>query len=124
VHGENDSGPRPEQTFAHADELIAPPSTEPELKEAVADLDAAPPEPRAPIRAEATPPSVPVPEPTRRRSTVREKAPVGGSVAAPPSMPSQSPSAAPEPVVTEIADAADGDRPRRTGWWSRRFAGS
>jgi ribonuclease E len=125
VHGENDSGPRSEQTFAHADELIAPPSAEPELKEAVADLDAAPPEPRAPIRAEATPPSVvPEPEPTRRRSTVREKAPVGGSVEAPPSMPSQSPSTAPEPVVTEITDAADGDRPRRTGWWSRRFAGS
>jgi hypothetical protein len=39
-------------------------------------------------------------------------------------MPSPSPSAVPEPVVTAITEAAaDGDRPRRTGWWSRRFAG-
>jgi ribonuclease E len=131
AHDENDRGPHTEQTFTPADALSAPPAIEPELKEAVADLAAAPPEPRGepsgerpPFRAEAPPASAPEPEPIRRRSTVREKAPVGGSADALPPMPSPSPSAVPEPVVTAITEAAaDGDRPRRTGWWSRRFAG-
>ena len=31
---------------------------------------------------------------------------------------------APEPVVvTEAAETESADRPRKTGWWSRRFAG-
>jgi ribonuclease E len=122
-----DSQEGAEQSFAPAEELIAQPSAEPELNSAVADLDASPPAPRdAPVRAEvqpATPASHPPAEaePPRRRSTVRERAPVtsGEDVAAAPTPPSS----APEPTVTEGNGAADGDRPRRTGWWSRRFAG-
>jgi ribonuclease E len=97
------------EAFAEPTELVATPAAEPELKEAVADLDAAP-------------PPAPEPEPARRRSTVREPAPVGAvTEAAAPPAPSATP--VPEPVVVETGDAAASDRPRKTGWWSRRFAG-
>ena len=99
-----------EQTFAEPTELVATPATEPELKEAVADLDA------------ALPPA-PEPEPVRRRSTVREPAPVAVTEAAAPPTPAPSAAPVPEPVVVETGDAAASDRPRKTGWWSRRFAG-
>jgi ribonuclease E len=95
-------------TFTEATELVATPVAEPALKEAVADLDAAP-----PPAAE--------PEPVRRRSTVREAAPVAAAAAPPIPAPPAAP--APEPVVIETGDAAASDRPRKTGWWSRRFAG-
>ncbi len=110
--------------FAPAEGLIEPAPTEPDLKEAVADLDA-PPRPAAPspIRAEAPEP-LPPEEPVRRRSTVRERAPIGGTEdTLPPPQTQQPVSPTPEPVVTEIGEAAETDRPRRTGWWSRRFAG-
>ena len=29
----------------------------------------------------------------------------------------------PEPVITEVGDNETADKPRRSGWWSRRFAG-
>jgi ribonuclease E len=114
-------GPNEQREFAPADQVIAPPSSEPALREAVADLDAAPPAPRAPMRPE-TPPAMPAadPEPVRRRSTVRERAPVGGGEDAP--APAAAQTVPPEPVV-ETSEAADTDRPRKTGWWSRRFAG-
>ena len=121
---------QPAQEFAPAEGLIEPAPTEPELKEAVADLDAAPrPAAHTPFVAEAPAP-VPPEEPVRRRSTVRERAPIGGAQgvhseqdALPPSQPSCRSRPAAEPVVTEIGEAAETDRPRRTGWWSRRFAG-
>jgi ribonuclease E len=118
-----------EETFASAEELSVPTSAEPELSNAVADLDASPPPPRKPrVSAEAPAASPPAAEaePVRRRSTVRERAPVssGDETAAvsTPSVPSAS--AAPEPAATDNTGEAAGDQPRRTGWWSRRFAGS
>ena len=114
----------PQQEFAPAEGLIEAAATEPELKDAVADLDAAPrPVSPAPVAAEAPPPPPPE-EPVRRRSTVRERAPiVGAEDTLPPPQTQQPVTATPEPVVTEISEAAETDRPRRTGWWSRRFAG-
>ena len=125
----NDFGaPAPEHSFGPGDELAAPAATEPELKDAVADLDAAPPfalpAPAAPVSAEA--PSVEQQaEPPRRRSTVRERAPIGGSDDAPPPAATApvTPTPAPDPVITEVAETEGTDRPRKTGWWSRRFAG-
>ncbi len=112
-----------------AEELTAPPATEPELNEAVADLDAAlteappPAEPADLEPAQASPPPA-QPEPPRRRSTVREPAPTGGSseVSHQPA-PAQSSSPAPEPVTTEVGESENSDQPRRRGWWSRRIAG-
>jgi len=126
AYGTNDLGaPAPQHSFGPGDELAPPTAAEPELREAVADLDAAPPPPSSPptpARAEA-PPAPQQAEPPRRRSTVREPAPIAGSDEAPP--PATAPAApAPEPVVvTEAAETESPDRPRKTGWWSRRFAG-
>jgi ribonuclease E len=104
------AAPDEPETFAEPTELVATPATEPQLREAVADLDAAP-------------PPAPEPEPARRRSTVREPAPVTVTEAAAPPTPAPSAAPVPEPVVIETGDAAASDRPRKTGWWSRRFAG-
>jgi ribonuclease E len=120
----------PAQEFTPAEGLSEPAPTEPELKEAVADLDAAArPAVPTPFVAEAPQP-VPPEEPVRRRSTVRERAPIGGAQgvqrgqdALPPAQSQLPVSPIPEPVVTESSEAAETDRPRRTGWWSRRFAG-
>jgi hypothetical protein len=60
---------------------------------------------------------------------VREPAPVtggggGDSGDAPHAAPVQpaSPAPAPEPIITELDEAETANRPRRTGWWSRRSA--
>jgi len=120
--GMNDFGaPAPQHSFGPGDELAPPAAAEPELKEAVADLDAAPPSaPPAPVSAEAPEQQA---EPPRRRSTVRERAPIGGSDDAPPPASTAPVTPAPEPVITEVAETEGTDRPRKTGWWSRRFAG-
>jgi ribonuclease E len=77
-----------------------------------------------PLPAPAAPASAPEPEaPPRRRSTVRERAPVAlssDSSAHVPVEPAGSPSAAsPEPAVT-VSSETSADRPRRSGWWSKR----
>ena len=117
----------PQHAGTTAAELTTPLSTEPDLQEAVADLDAGPPPRRVETELAAieTPQQSAQPEPPRRRSTVRERAPVatGGDVPTP--APAQSPSPAPQPVITEAGDGdgENAERPRRSGWWSRRFAG-
>jgi ribonuclease E len=127
------SGHHTQDDFAPAEQLTAPAATESELSHAVADLDSPPSERTAPPELSAAESAgVAQPEAPRRRSTIREPAPLsrgepaGGEtgndqVSAPTSAPTSSP--ATEPVVTETGDAAEGERPRRTGWWSRRFAG-
>jgi ribonuclease E len=84
-----------------------------------------------PAQAEA-PPAQPEPPPAepeapRRRSTVREPAPFfgGGERPAESAAPEPMP---PEPVVHPTSEpaapeAAESNQPRKTGWWSRRFAG-
>ncbi len=87
--------------------------------------------PRAePVAAEpfAPPPPAPAaaPEPPRRRSTVREPAPIFGSsapVAMPAPMPAPPPPPAPAPVVAESSTSDDANKPRRTGWWAKRLLG-
>jgi len=121
-----DGGPNtPEHAFAPADELDTAPPLEPELKAAVADLEAATPAARPePVHEQVMAPAAPpANQEPRRRSTVRERAPIASSEDATPSPPMPPPSAAPEPVVTAINETEDADRPRKTGWWSRRFAG-
>ena len=117
----------PEPGLTTAEDLAAPPVTEPELQEAVSDLDAAPTmasppaEPSELPAAEPSPPPPVQPEPPRRRSTVREPAPLSG--AGPAEAPLAAP-AAPQPIVTEIGESSEDVKPpRRSGWWSRRIAG-
>jgi ribonuclease E len=119
---------------------------EPELVRAVTDFDAKPPPVAAPVpekipvpeAASAPPEDVhrpvapaqesaaehPVSELPRRRSSVREPAPFTfageATVPAQASAPSE---AQPQPVVRGPTEDAADDRPRRSGWWSRRALG-
>ncbi len=123
--GPDQSGHYAQQEFASAEQLITPAATEPALSHAVADLDspsierAAPPD-TSPV---ISPAAAGQPEAGRRRSTVREPAPTGGGEAERNDPAAPAPSQGTEPVITETGDASEGERPRRTGWWSRRFAG-
>ncbi|GLK82636.1 Rne/Rng family ribonuclease [Ancylobacter defluvii] len=129
---------RPSTRRSRADKAAAP--TEAAGSEA-APADAEAPAPvveAAPVAVEAE-----APKPRRRRSTVREAAPVvtestaeglAQPVSAPaePVAPAETP--APAPVASEGAetatpaddatDAPTDDRPRRTGWWQRKIFGS
>jgi ribonuclease E len=113
----------PHHALTTAEDLTAPPASEPDIKAAVADLDAAAPSSAMPS---AAPPPAPEPlaaeEPPRRRSTVREPAPIVGNSEA-TEAPAQSSSAAPQPIITEVGDSEQAGKPRRSGWWSRRIAG-
>jgi ribonuclease E len=114
THDRGPEAPR-DHAFEAAHETSTPSAAEPELTHAGAGLDTAP---RAPVAAKAPAEA----ETPRRRSTVRERAPVGGGADSAPA-PVHPASPAQEPTVTDASDTADGDKPRRTGWWSRRFAG-
>jgi ribonuclease E len=120
--GADQSAHYAQQAFAPAEQLIAPAATEPALSHAVADLDS-PPSERAdpPDMSPALSPGQP--EAGRRRSTIREAPPTAGGEAERNDPAAPAPSQGAEPVITETGDAAEGERPRRTGWWSRRFAG-
>jgi hypothetical protein len=56
---------------------------------------------------------------------VRERPPVSGSNSEeiPAKIDAQPAPPATESTVSEANKASEGDRPRRSGWWSRRFAG-
>jgi ribonuclease E len=90
--------------------------------EAVSEPPAPRPEARAP---EAPPVDTGVSEVPRRRSTVREPASI--SVASEPSAPHEPVAAAssepPQPVVISPTESEAADRPRRSGWWSKRMLG-
>jgi ribonuclease E len=77
-----------------------------------------------PVAVHAAAAPAPQPEaepaaPARRRSTVREPAPMfSAPVVTPMPAPQPKPSAAPEPAPVE-----DASKPRRTGWWAKRLLG-
>jgi hypothetical protein len=54
---------------------------------------------------------------------VREPAPTAITMDAAQPTPAQPASPPPQPVITEVGDSENTDKPRRSGWWSRRFAG-
>jgi len=112
---------RAERDVAQSEPLTEQAGAESELTHAVADLDSQPTERAAPPEASATPAEQP--EPGRRRSTVREPAPGAGVATTAPDNSPPGASSPAEPVVTETGETSKGERPRRTGWWSRRFAG-
>jgi ribonuclease E len=137
LHGQGEE--QPHGALAPAD-LDEPAGAEPELSGAVADLDAAPQDAAFPPAPYEAPFESPVPVQSaevvapaaeaetsapQRRSTVREAAPVstGNEGSAPPPVPPPAQNLAPEPVITEVDEGESANRPRRTGWWSRRSAG-
>jgi ribonuclease E len=129
-HDSHLNGPPSAQHEFAPDQFDAPEQTEPEVSHAVADLNEQAPvdvAPREPMHAaeEPLPPSTSAEaEAPRRRSTVRERAPISGSSADTPT-PDSPPPAAPatEPAAAELDKTVNAAKPRRTGWWSRRFAG-
>jgi ribonuclease E len=100
------------------------PAAEPQ-SELPAPFAAEPRESSPPTPAPAAAETPTAPEAPRRRSTVREPAPQSldheGHVAT-PSFTTQ-PAPAVEPVVSSSTEDESGDRPRRSGWWSKRVLG-
>jgi ribonuclease E len=80
-----------------------------------------PPQPMATAPAEAAA-AEPAPEPPRRRSTVREAAPVFSS-SSPEAIPMPTPQPAPPPAAMSSSAEAEEAKPRRTGWWAKRLLG-
>jgi ribonuclease E len=135
--------PELDSAVADFDRPAAP--HQPAYAEPVAEEHPAPPPqpthsetPQAPPAQAEAPPAQPEPppaepEPTRRRSTVREPAPFlfGGDRPAesaasqpPPAPTPEASNPVPEAAApTAAPEAADPNQPRRSGWWSRRFAG-
>jgi ribonuclease E len=114
----------PAMTAAEDSASAAPTEATPELPEPAATVPVATAQPSPAEPAPAAQPAPPAeqPEPTRRRSTVREPVFAGeAGMASPPAAaapaPEPSAPAAPEPA------AESETQPRRTGWWSRRFGG-
>jgi len=97
-----------------AQDMNEPPYTPP--------FEPARPEP-APAAAEPVPPPQAEPETPRRRSTVREPAPVFSGHAAETPPPPLAPAASEEAVAAGSNGGEDANKPRRTGWWAKRFLG-
>ena len=72
-------------------------------------------------QAEAVAAAAPQAQP-RRRSTVREPAPVFSDASTVTPMPAPQPQPAPT-VTATTANADETDKPRRTGWWAKRLLG-
>jgi len=116
-----------------AEHLPAPAQSLPEHAETPPERFETP--PAEPVAPPAQPEPAPVEaEAPRRRSTVRERAPFffGGerpadsvAPAEPPPAPEPAASnALPEPAAqSPVPEPEASNQPRRTGWWSRRFAG-
>jgi ribonuclease E len=116
------------------DAIAPPPSFAQETAAEPAAIPLPPPEPPpepspattvAQEPSETAPEPPEPPEPPRRRSTVRERAPVAldaGTAEPSPAAPPATVPPEPEPVASMADEPAD-DRPRRTGWWSKRVAG-
>jgi ribonuclease E len=77
-----------------------------------------PPEPQPATPPQAATPAQAEPEPPRRRSTIREPAPIGIAGAPPPPAPTIPP---PTPVISSTA-SDDAGQPKR-GWWGKRLLG-
>jgi ribonuclease E len=86
---------------------------------------AAPPQEAPPAQiANPAVPETTASEPPRRRSTVREPAPQALRDEESPAAPSFTPPASSiAPVVSSPPESDDSDRPRRSGWWSKRVLG-
>jgi len=101
------------------------PAREPEPFHQPATEAGSEPPPPAPPAQEPPPVEARVSEHRRRRSTVREPAPI--SVDSEPRATHEpaasAPAEPPQPVVISPSESEDADRPRRSGWWSRRVLG-
>jgi ribonuclease E len=112
---------QPEPAFEH--EAEPPQPFRPHTGEHLA-APAEAPQRETPPASEPAPVEASPSEAARRRSTVREPAPISvGREDSAPHEPVASSSEPPQPVVISPTEGNDSDRPRRSGWWSRRMLG-
>jgi ribonuclease E len=123
--GQDPGGPESYDRPAHNDASPWTARTEQPATDFVDRAPAVEPAPQpapVPQPAEAAPPPAPA-EPSRRRSTVREPAPMfSGSSSMDAPMPTPQPAPTPPPAAT-ASEAEDTAKPRRTGWWAKRLLG-
>jgi ribonuclease E len=129
AHAVADFGGPPIEDLGHDTPDVAParhvePAASAQTAPAAAPAAQLAPHPASPETAE--PPAVPAPaksEPSRRRSTVREPAPLAGGALAAPALPAASP-VLPAPAQPASAEApSEPATPRRAGWWAKRVLG-
>ena len=101
------------------------PLIERELAEAVADFGGPPPSSVyvAPAPEESPAVSAAPSDQSRRRSTVREPAPISDTLNQPPPMTPVVSEPSRQAAMPEAPKGEESSQPRKTGWWSRRFAG-
>jgi len=122
----NGGQPEPalQQSVEELDRPAAPPAYErPAMERPIIDRPynqppVSPPEPQPAVPPQAAAPAQAEPEPPRRRSTIREPAPIGIAGAPPPPAPTIPP---PTPVISSTASDVAG-QPKR-GWWGKRLLG-
>jgi len=122
------NGGQPAPALQHSvedhDRPAAPPAYErPAMERPIIDRPynqppVSPPEPQPAAPPQAAAPAQAEPEPPRRRSTIREPAPIGIAGAPPPPAPTIPP---PTPVISSTA-SDDAGQPKR-GWWGKRLLG-
>jgi ribonuclease E len=107
-----------QNTPAYSPPGFTPPHSERPAQEPVYEAPPAP----APAHAEMTPLPAPTQEAPRRRSTIREPAPVStGAPSAPTPAPAQTP--AYEPPTPVISSTAPETAAPKRGWWGKRLLG-
>ncbi|MEP9375841.1 Rne/Rng family ribonuclease [Aquabacter sp. CN5-332] len=143
--GEGSEGEAGEDDGGAEDDAVIHVSIEPlaGAPESVAEISAPTPEPAPPAPAPTAPelPAAEEPKPTRRRSTVREKAPVVGSLVPEPAPVAETAGEETSGVETASVPVADADivaapvqetsapaqdlppEKRRSGWWQRKLFG-
>jgi ribonuclease E len=135
--GRDDNGfPRQERHDTEAEDsgdfaIVQPPKDTQPIESGIQSPEREQPADMGQPHYEAPPPAEPVmPTPAaaetadkpRRRSTVREPAPIIslGSADTPPAPPPAPPPAAPVETPAATGEAEQAEKPRRFGWWSRR----
>ena len=126
--GDQNGGQRNEQNGGQRSEPFRGPQPEMTEQPYAPQFEPRPPEPAPFISAPEIPPPAPQAaqsEPPRRRSTVREPAPVFSNHAVETPQVDRSPAtgaemAMPAPSSSESESAS---KPRRTGWWAKRLLG-
>ena len=121
VPHEGASEPSYQRHEAHEPSQAAPAHEERAPEPAAFEPPPPPPPAQAPAPVVAEPEAHPAAESTpRRRSTVRERAPVSASSNAEAAPPPPQPVELPQPVVSGSTDSEAADQPRRSGWWRKR----
>jgi ribonuclease E len=106
------------EPLAAASDMQPPPAPPERQEEGPTDFEVRPQSP-APTAAPSAPTATS--EPARKRSSVREPAFISSRNEAPePASSPAHPPATTEPVISSSGESASTDRPRRSGWWSRR----